>query len=132
MDYYSSPSSQNMSNPKYFGQNHDFRPGHDVLITDDCSMTDSNSQSKGAPQAEHEEMIRQLLRQHSEVTDLRELARADIGSSNNQTDDAYLAAIRTSFGGCQPIDVDTEGPIKQFPSLMDRDANGIGVYAPLR
>lgn len=98
------------TDPKYFGENRPFRPGDDIVISDD-SLSDSNSQSKGAPQAEHEAMIRQLLRQHTEVTNLRELVRPGASNSNAEVDEAYLAAITRSFGGCQAINVD-DGPIK--------------------
>lgn len=101
MDYYSSPSSQNMSaDPKYFGESRPFGAGDEIVISDDGSLSDSNSQNKGVPQADHEAMIRQLLRQHTEVTDLRELARPGASYLNNEVDDSYLAAISRSFGGC--------------------------------
>jgi hypothetical protein len=51
------------------------------------------------------------LRQHSEVTDLRELARPGAEYSNQEVDEAYLEAISRSFGGCQAIDVEN-GPMK--------------------
>lgn len=131
-EYYSSPDSQNMSNSKYFGDGKVHGPGHDILIADDCSLTDSNSQGGAMGDPTDCDIIRHLLRQHSEVTDLRELAR-DAGVPNNQPlDDAYLQAIRSTFGGCQAIEVESDGPIKAFPRGLDREGTGIGVYAPLR
>lgn len=46
------------ADPKYFGQNREFRAGDEIIISDDGSLSDSNSQRHGVPQAEHEEMIR--------------------------------------------------------------------------
>jgi hypothetical protein len=44
MDYYSSPSSQNMSaDPKYFGENRQYRVADEIVISDDGSLSESNS-----------------------------------------------------------------------------------------
>jgi len=44
MDYYSSPSSQNMSaDPKYFDPNRPFRAEDDIVISDDVSLSESDS-----------------------------------------------------------------------------------------
>ena len=68
------------------------------------------------------------------MTDLRELTRdAEVTHNGRPADEAYLEAIRRTFGGCQAIEVGSEGPIKAFPGGVQRDsATGIGVYAPLR
>ena len=46
------------ADPKYFGENRPFRDGDDIVISDDDSLSDSNSVNNGVPQAQHEEMIR--------------------------------------------------------------------------
>ena len=108
-DYYSSPDSQNIScEPKYYGDQADgFR---ESLLSDDCSQTDSNFE--GAQP--HQDMIRRLLRQQSEVTDLRELAEVQ-DMQREERELAYLKAIQSTFGGCQPVEIEPEGPIKEFP-----------------